>query len=567
MRPRSNRALNRCLVDTDPLRLEVIARFWLEVGDDAPLPERPQLLAALQARMQDPEQVRRVWEALSPEEQSALARLKAVGGKTAWLTYIRRWGEVRAIGPGRMMWARPWESPVSVAEALWYRGLVFRTVVEGPTGLYDAAVIPEEMEALLPVLPEPLLRLEPSPPPDPPPPPDDTFLDDLCTCLAFLQVHPLRSLGDRVETRLRPYLRNPDPRRLRLLRHLLERLGWLRQDRSGHLRLVPEPVTEWLKAPPPRQRLVLAETWRDDPTWNDLQEVSTLLLEKTGAWRNDPLTAREAILEHLKACQLGTWYSLAGFIAAIKEADPDFQRPDGNYNSWYIRSARTGEYLIGFEHWDEVEGALIRYLLTGPLAWLGIVAVAPSGPEEARFTLTATGRAFLGLGPVPDEPPPPQPVVQADLMLRVPAARRYERFQVSRVAEWLRAGDAYTYRLTPASLERARQQRISPGRVVEFLEEITEGQIPPTLRSALKRWEERGPEARVESGVLLRVQDASLLRDLAASPATRHHIREILTPTVALVAPEGWEEIVRALAARGILSDIAGLEGPTADGE
>ncbi|MCS7281953.1 MAG: helicase-associated domain-containing protein [Anaerolineae bacterium] len=190
---------------------------------------------------------------------------------------------------------------------------------------------------------------------------------------------------------------------------------------------------------------------------------------------------------------------------------------------------------------------------------MGLVAVASCGSEALCFSLTPTGRAFLGLGEVPEESSLPPPVVEADLVVRVPAARRYERFQLSRVADWIGIGEWYTYRLTPASLERARQQRISPERVAEFLEEITGGQVPPTLRGVLKRWETRGPEARLESGVLLRLQDEALLRDLAASPATRRYIREILTPTVAVVAPDGWEEIARTLVARGVLPDVVGL--------
>lgn len=558
----SDCTLARCLVDTDSLRLEVIARFWLQVEADDPLPERAELLAALRDRMSNPEAVRQAWDSLSPQEQEALSRLLDVGGKTAWLTFLRRWGEVRPMGPGRMMRERPWESPVSIAEALWYRGMVFRTVVEGPTGFYDAAVIPDELRALFPALPEPSLRLEPVSVPFVPSSSDD-FLDDFCTYLAYLQIRPVRSLreeGDEgMEAPLRPYLRDAGLGRLRMVRHLLRRLGWLRQDRLGYLRLVPEPVTEWLKASPPRQRLALAEAWRDDPTWNDLQEVPTLHLEKTGAWRNDPLVARKALLNHLRACRPGEWYSMARFIAAVKDADPDFQRPDGNYHRWYIRSTVTGEYLSGFEHWDEVEGGLIRYILTGPLAWFGLVALAAADTGEPCFALTPTGAAFLGIGEVPEEPLPPLSVIQPDMVVQVPAARRYERFQVSRVAEWVGIGEWYTYRLTPASLERARQQRIAPMRVAEFLEEITGGQVLPALRAVLKRWEARGPEARLEAGVLLRLQDEALLRDLAASPATRRYILEVLTPTVAVVAPDGWKEVARALVAHGVLPDVVGL--------
>jgi len=553
-----NRTLAQCLTDVDAVRLEVIARRWgLEYLPD----RRIEAVAAMEAQMGDPQRVEEIWASLSPQERAALEFLHAVGGAVAWPTFVRRWGMVRDMGPGRLRQERPWESPASVAESLWYRGLVYRTVVEGPTGLYEVALIPDSLRALLPLSSILLFRLTPSPPPTSPVPPTDALLDDLCTVLAYFQVHPVRAAAggkwpSSAEADLARYLCDPDPERWAFLRHLIQCLGWLRVDRAGHLRPSPEPVTDWLQAPPARQRLTLARAWRKDPTWDDLRRVPTLRPEETGSWRNDPLLAREAVLRHLAACSPGEWYRLADFVAAVKEADPDFQRPDGNYDTWYIRDAVSGEYLRGFENWDRVEGALIRYIITGPLAWLGMVAVTDG--EDACFSLTPTGAAFLGRADPPEEPPPPPMSIRPDFVLEVPAGQRYERFQVSRVAEWLHIGDPSLYRLTPASLERARQQRIPPQRVVAFLEEATGEPVPPVLRRALERWAQRGPEARLESAILLRVQDEALLRELAAAPATRRYIREIVAPTVALVSPEDAPKLAQALVERGILPDLPG---------
>jgi len=553
------RSLTRCLLDADPIRLEVLARRW---GLEEVPERRAEAAAALAERMRDEQRFAEVWAVLSSEEQAALGFLRAVGGAVAWLTFTRRWGPVRDMGPGRMARERPWEAPVSVAESLWYRGLVFRTVVEGPTGLYDAALIPDDLLPLLPVPSVPVFHLAPVPAPGEPPPPTDTLLDDLCTVLAYFQVHPVRpTAGGRwpaaAEADLMRYLRDPDPHRWAFLRHLIGHLNWLRTDRAGYLRPAPDPIMEWLQAPPARQRLVLARAWREDPTWNDLRHVPTLRPEETGSWRNDPLLAREAILRHLRAGRSGEWYRLRDFVEAIREADPDFQRPDGNYDTWYIRDAVTGAYLSGFEHWDAVEGALIRYLIRGPLAWLGMVTVAEVG-EDALFSLTPTGAAFLEDGPLPEEPPPPPMLLRPDFALEVPAGRRYERFQVGRVADWVHIGDPCIYRLTPASLERARQQRISVERVIAFLEEATGSPLPPPLRTALERWARRGPEARLESAVVLQVQDDALLQELAASPATRRFIREIVAPGVALVSPEDGPKLAQALIEKGILPDVSG---------
>ena len=42
----------------------------------------------------------------------------------------------------------------------------------------------------------------------------------------------------------------------------------------------------------------------------------------------------------------------------------------------------SGEYLRGFEHWDEVDGRLIRYIITGPLHWLGVLDLARPEAEQ-----------------------------------------------------------------------------------------------------------------------------------------------------------------------------------------
>jgi len=48
--------------------------------------------------------------------------------------------------------------------------------------------------------------------------------------------------------------------------------------------------------------------------------------------------------------------SLNAFIQAIKQTQPDFQRPAGDYDSWYLYDINAQTYLRGFEYWDQVDG-------------------------------------------------------------------------------------------------------------------------------------------------------------------------------------------------------------------
>ena len=68
------------------------------------------------------------------------------------------------------------------------------------------------------------------------------------------------------------------------------------------------------------------------------------------------------------------WVSINDLIEIIKEFEPDFQRLNGDYDSWYIRND-AGDFLTGFESWDAVEGSLIEFYLVGPMHWLGLVDI------------------------------------------------------------------------------------------------------------------------------------------------------------------------------------------------
>jgi hypothetical protein len=562
--------LEQHLYRCDAPRLEAIARLR---GIDLPDGDARQMASSLAAQLADPAEMELLWKDLSETEQAALENLLAYGGQMPWLSFSRRWGRIQAMGPARMERERPWEQPSSTAEWLWYRGLVYRDTVESDAGLEEIALVPAELRALMPIAPTSGWVPESVSPPGSTLCAGELLLDDVCSLLAYLQNHTVRldsrrELPSRVAAAVTARLRDPSADRLDLILHLVLLKGWLRDGQGGRVRPDPEPVIAWLQAPSREQRLSLAYAWRDDATWNDLWHVPTLEPDDTGSWRNDPLLARRAILNHLLSCPSDEWVSLADFVSMVKEVEPDFQRPDGDYDTWYIRDAASGEYLGGFDSWDLVEGALIRYLMIGPLAWMGLVdlGLARQAGEPVAFRVNQIGECFLsGAEPASELEPSPPVTVRLDLLLLVPAARRYERFQISRVADWVRSGDAYAYRLTPRSLQRAREQSISVERVNSFLEEVAGRPLPRSVETALVRWETEGVEVQLEPGVLLRVKDREMLERLASSPLSRNLIQERLGPRVALVSSSDWPRLARVLADEGIIADVSLLEGTDAE--
>jgi hypothetical protein len=557
--------LRQCLLDTYLIRLRAIARFW-EI--DVTARRQRETALELAEAMDRAEAVTHAWNALSDDRREALRALLASDGQMPQRVFTREWGEIRAMGPGKMEREEPWKEPASPAEGLWYTGFVFRTIVQGPDSAYEAVFVPAELRNHLPAVDaeRPKMTLEPAAAPAIVLRDRDRLLDDACTLLSYVQnERPRFPANQRWPERHKQLvvsrLRIQDPEYFSFLSHLAFRMGWMFEEKTRRLRLTPEAVTAWLESIPFQQRRDMAEAWRDDPTWNDLFHVGSLQPEDTGAWRNDPLLARKAVLRHMERCDPEAWYRLDAFVGAIKHVDADFQRPDGDYDSWYIRDGETGVYLSGFESWDAVEGRLIRHLIRKPMAWLGLVELGANGEDRSAsfFRLTQGGGAFLGLAEPPATPEPAPARLRSSFRVAVPAARRYERFQLARVADWLASGNLFVYRLTPSSLDRARRQGISATRVLEFLGNLIEAPVPRSVEAAVTRWAARGAEARLERVLVLRISSEELMDEVASSSALGSLIQERIGPTTAAIREQDWERVIEALSKMGLLPEVGGL--------
>ena len=539
---RSMRALRQFLIDTEPALLRVIAARW-DIPFDASV--RPRDLAgSIAAWLGDPDHAIGIVERLTPGEREALRALIAHGGSMGASGFAQRFGSIRPIGPARLERDQPWRAPISPAEGLWYLGCIYRAFEQRPGGMHEVIAVAAELQplrALLAARELPTAALPPVAAPDHPLTAGATLADDLCTLLSH-------SLNPRDRLWTRP-LRDPDPGRLAFLEHLAQRARLVRPDRP---RLDPAPALAWLGAPVVDQLRGLFTAWSDDPTWNDLYHVPSLKPEATGSWSVDPIAARRAIRHHLRAALTDTWHTLDAFAARLKSESPDFARAE--FDTWYIRDRSTGDYLRGFEAWDTVEGALIRHVITRPLFWMGMVDVGGDA-----FKITPVGSILLGLtdtSPQSTAETDARYIVHPDATVSVTASRRYDRFQLARIADFVSAGDIYIYRLTPNSLSRARSQKISVARIVESLRRASGAEVPSSVIKALQRWDGKGVEAKVERTITLRVKSPAVLKTLQTSSRTRSLIGDALGPTAARVEERNWQKLINALAEMGLLVDV-----------
>lgn len=523
--------------------LRIIAEQW-GVAFDAP--DARVGLPRLAVLLLQPALVAETIRDLPMAARLALDDLLQNDGRLPWPLFVRRYGAVREVGPGRRDRERPWGKSASPAEALWYRGLVGRAFFDASAGPEEFAYVPEDLLPLIPARlegrPEPLGR--PATPAERahPLPASDRILDDATTLLAALRCGLPPAGGE-----FTPFPVSLSPATLEIL---LSSAGLL----DANAVPMPEPTRAFLEARRGEALALLVQAWQRSATFDELRLLPGLQAE--GEWQNDPLRARRAILDFLSGVELEKWWSLPAFVAAVHQRHPDFQRAAGDYDSWFLRRQPDGEFLRGFEHWEDVDGALVRFMICGPLHWLGVLDLAAPGPDSppTAFRYSAWGAALLR-ATAPDGLPLEEAVIQvgSDARLRAPRlVPRAARYQVARFCEPLEPQvDAYRYHITPDALGRARQQGLTVAHLLALLRRYADS-LPPTLVRALERWEQRGAEASIEAITVLRVASPEMLQTIRSSRAARF-LGEPLGPTAVIVKAGAGAKVLAILAELGYL--------------
>jgi hypothetical protein len=521
---------------------------------------------------------------LSEAEKEALQLLLNQDGQIEAPRFAREFGLIRPMGAARLEREQPWRHPATPAESLWYKGLIFKTFQVTAQGGLEMVYIPSDLMPLLqlstpapPALPADLFSIAHAPTPAVISSGVGRLRENLFNLLVYLQTTPVRlenstrptdsaggqlSLKDKkalLNCLLPPLWPGPTPEaELEFLLHLGQRIGLLTV-KHGQFRPERDPTRSWLQAHVLVQLSQLQNGWRADPTWNDLWHVPSLRPQPTG-WENSPLLARAKILDYLARLgpAAGEWLSLDDLVATIKQREPDFQRPSGDYESWYIYNTQ-GQPLMGFAHWDQVEGALIRYLLTQPLLLLEVVelgATSETAPPTS-FRLTQPGQSFVqGVPPVvPSDKKPAFLRVDDNFYAHVPAgASLYDRFQLARFAHLERRElDRGVYRITQASVSRALRNGVTADQITTFLARATNNQTPLRVVETLLSWGTRQNTVALEQVTLLRLSKAELLAELRRHPALAPLLGEVIGPTAIVIARDKVAELRRLLTELGYL--------------
>ncbi|HCC78592.1 MAG: hypothetical protein A2X25_09765 [Chloroflexi bacterium GWB2_49_20] len=531
--------------------LRIVAGLW---GIELFSPDSQAALQELAVGLLDAQLVTEIVETLPVESRQALDVLVAENGRNPWQDFTRRFGELRDAGAGRRDREQMYLQPVSSTEVLFYRALLGHAFFETTSGPQEFAYIPDDLLLLLPSkdgtativpgrLSSPLERSHPALA-------SDSILDDTCTLLAAMRMG-WQVLPEGVT------LSVPEA----VLREFLLAAGLISAPKGPdsvpilHLKA----VKDFLEETRAESLAGLVRAWMQSASFNELHQVPGLVCE--GTWSNNAFATRHFILDLLGRIPHGKWWNLPSFVRMIRETSPDFERPAGDFDSWLIRREADNAFLHGFAHWEDVDGAIIRYLITGPLHWLGILDLssAENGGMTTSFRLTGWSTELLK-GRTPQGMPREDGRLHAAANGRISIPvqlPRTVRYQVARFSEWEPdKKDEYRYRLTPASLKNALQQGLKVSHLLSLLNKYAASPLPPSFVRALTRWELNGTEAKLEQLVVLRLSRPEVLEELRKSRAGRF-LGEILGPTTVVVKTGAQAKILAALGELGLLTDDA----------
>ena len=263
------------LADYPDFLIDVLAELRNAFLDDASREKRIELLAA---QLTDPTNVQMAYqEAVDywPQVEDAVSLLLREHGELPEAQFSRQFGPVRQMGPSKLEREAPWLNPDSVAELLYYYGLLGRGFKGAGQQAHTIIYLPSDITAWLPHPQNPAAASGlPIKPVAPPPTArqtlaDDSFLEDAGTLLGFVHSERLRVTAtgphpddiDRLVQRLRlPYSNDmPDLNiRLGLLLHLAARLNWFRREGDA-IQLTNNSVRAFLDKTRPEQRQELFE--------------------------------------------------------------------------------------------------------------------------------------------------------------------------------------------------------------------------------------------------------------------------------------------------------------------
>lgn len=572
--------LDRSLQECTLALLRRIATNHGVVVEDATL--RGELADLLLHRLQSPAHLSGFLSHLSSEERSLLQAVRDQGWMAKSFVLERRFPQPRPTVPGG---AEP-----GPTLSLLQKGLLFRSFAAIGSWRGEVYFVPEELrpavDASLPPHEEATLPdLGPEREPEIVVERDPAF--DVFCLLSFLSREPrrqVRGVLPRLELAKLEQEAGPGSvdvaadrweERWRFLLHLCASGGWVM--RRGAALVPSRRAARLLSGGPEEVRARLLERYLKDRGWSDLAAAGKVR-QPLGGRQIDEVAGRQLLVHHLVEVADEGWVDEDRFCEALWRLNPDFLREDYASLSWAVLDLETGVELRGPDSWGRVEREWLRYVLRGPLYWLGVVRWGLStGGRAVGFQLRALPLSTTdrGLGSLDGSSGPSRqpsipwsrgvspgmaarPTPGARLSLgpggEVESPEGMDLGLLLRLEPYLqliRRGRASSYRLTRESALAGIEAGGSWDELRELLEWATGASLPDGIRQEIDVWEADHGRFTLGAGTILSAATAEDADAVFALPGVAVCLESRLGPRDYRVIPERVWQLVEALRKAG----------------
>ena len=488
---------------------------------------------------------------LPGDEQSALQFILDENGKIPAAHFTRTYGVIREMGAAVREKKRPDRNPISVAENLFYKGIIGLSFFNKGDEVKEYIFLPEEFIKFMKSV-----RDDPSRIATPPSLSEknvfhiistsDELLNQICSLLAALRGGiPMNEFSRFI----------PLPR-IHFLSALLKTQGIIDKDSSI---LDTNKLKDFLTSERSTVFSNICFSWMEDGLINELNLLPNIIFE--GKWKNDPKKTRKNLLEIIMKLSSKKWWRISDFTDWMYRQHSDFQRSGGEYETWFIKDVANDEYLNGFENWHRVEGELLHFFLTGPLFWMGILdlAVGKEGTQPFAFRKSDWADKLLDKKPVEYSTREISKFTlrKSGAILLQKNTQRELRYQIARFCVWEKIQRKYyRYKISQTAVRRAKAQHISTSQIKMLFQKSAKKPIPRNILVALDRWDKKQSQINLGKHILIRVVSPDILDQIEKSSAKRY-IRERLNGTTAVTTPDDIRRLEDALIEMGYFADIS----------
>ena len=156
---------------------------------------------------------------------------------------------------------------------------------------------------------------------------------------------------------------------------------------------------------------------------------------------------------------------------------------------------------------EDSRGFLIEGLV--PACTLGLVARGIDAEGHITWSLSASGRKWVGLPPDPRPPHPRHLKVTPAFDVFLGRVDSQVLAEVSLYAEPTGQDHGMVARFTRASIQRAFEIGITTTEIVASLESLAAADLPANIRTALDDWARASQPVRIREGILLQCSDVA----------------------------------------------------------